>query len=1385
MTSSLRRAYFVDSKLRERALTELVRAFETGRLIAFVGSMATESLGYGSWNDLIAKYLKDATETAGGISVRHAHYEAARAALDTLAQLKSDSGLLERRAALSLAKEALATLDEIEPIPDPSRVTLLERAAAEKFGSRGKAARAGVAPIKLLAAELAIRRFATLNYDLELEAELMVEPGDLREVGDTARLSNPRDQLDHLIKHGIIRRDPEVRYRLSRLMANGIAVESDVRDRERPDRMIEFAVGAAEVDQRIMHLHGRADEAGTMIVSLRDYDRLYRKDDIAKLPFEHGQRILFAGNPVLFVGVGMTEPEVNDTLRNFVSNNPHRRFAPTFLLWNTAAYDTNDKKRMTEMWLKRVDFLQRLGVLTIFDDDLHCGDQEVAEDYLGQAPEKPDEPRPAEWRELDDWLDEFRRASGEIKETAANAREANAALLQIKQNANSTEEEKEAARDKFRDLELDLLAATIPQLARAGRMVDIELRTWKGPWRSLQRRFAGQPRRQGGPDPEPGEADGSEPRTDAEAGSEQPIALWDTLWRTDKEISPDLEALFPEGDDGAFKAIIAQAGSGKGSVAYHIAQTQKKLPSSIRAAIENRMIINAGYAFDTDLILLAVSRFLLKLKGRGDWHDLKMSREQQFEMPQAFSLDQKGLIIVNGMERFFTVDGAPLSAELDHLLRRIAVQKRFDVRWLFFGTPRIERYFENLAPDSIIRMAEFYRDETKREVNSVYLNEMIERVRTLAPGRAVATPAAEAIVRAYARAAPRQIRRAVLGAYMNAKAFDEAGFADPDLALEILRAMAFIGAPVEAAVLLHVPRIRRKLRTIQEMKSREHGSAPGDDVSAADLLKALEDLEKRAFAIKIAHFEEYPGKGEALWQRFGLHSAIAAELRHQFGVPMSESKLSTSFNMSLYVAQPVDGFIPEPAIHDELGKLIDHLIGAYKDIPLAEENPGGALVPLPTGEHCAPTATACLRAALSVVRGYHSTTSLLTIDSDDRIAAEDRAGVLLEHAERLETLLRVYRKLKRARNRAKATDCMALCGPEPFYPDDLVWIHNELGVVYLAQGDLYSARRSFHQALVVNRAAVEFEDTSHNWRRITMNQALVDIERAQIIEAELKLERIERSINTRPPVCRGETTPRFEFIRRQFGKAAPVDRSCFDADIMHEELLMTGLVLGHRALCHHLRGHLRTAEPLYEDAIAILKRLGEHRGYAFFQLRFAQLRRLIHRGEGEDVEIRLAVTAAESVRQMDIAYHARISQAEGSWHHPRADALTRRRALRHLTDALAYSAVMDLHRVRVEAGMTLAKLKLESGDYETALEHATEAMALAARYGLSLRKISLRLDIGQILIRRGDPRSGAALIDKAIEAADRFGYQRAVESAQRIRVEEDLAAKVSRRSLVS
>ncbi|WP_339500851.1 SIR2 family protein, partial [Pseudomonas canadensis] len=149
---------------------------------------------------------------------------------------------------------------------------------------------------------------------------------------------------------------------------------SDVFLRERTDRLIEFAVGSAEHEYHVMHLHGRADRHETMVVSYRDYDRLYRRSGTSKVPFEHALGLLYSGNPVLFVGIGMSESEINQSLQDVVGDHPYRRVMPTFLLWN-ADMTLSEEARKADKAIKRIDMLHRLGVLTLFDDDLarHAG----------------------------------------------------------------------------------------------------------------------------------------------------------------------------------------------------------------------------------------------------------------------------------------------------------------------------------------------------------------------------------------------------------------------------------------------------------------------------------------------------------------------------------------------------------------------------------------------------------------------------------------------------------------------------------------------------------------------------------------------------------------------------------------------------------------------------------------------------------------------------------------------------------------------------------------------------------------------------------------------------------------------------------------------------
>jgi hypothetical protein len=398
MTASyLKRHYLNDAKLAQRALLEFHRALSSGRLIAFTGSMTTQPCGYGTWAELIDAYgrladialdiaepndiwermlqeLRGGNGTSGEAKNRTIERFRRFLANDTTRRVKIDP-----RVALSLFEEVLLRPDaeraevvkqwgdwELDQIREP--IDLLSIGIARYFRRPYRQRTEGSAQdvLSALIDDVGVRRIATLNYDLELEGRLMLAdqvleadefPFDrLRRL----RASGNRDLFDWDLSSGRIRR----------VMPNGHAVESDILNRERIDRMLEFAIGADDVDYHILHLHGRACSAESMILSYRDYDQLYRRQGLSKLPFEFAQRILMGGNPVLFVGMGMSEAEINQALQDFVSSSPYQRVAPTFLLWNAEDVDWENAHGVSGAEMRRLDWLHRLGVLTIFDTDL-------------------------------------------------------------------------------------------------------------------------------------------------------------------------------------------------------------------------------------------------------------------------------------------------------------------------------------------------------------------------------------------------------------------------------------------------------------------------------------------------------------------------------------------------------------------------------------------------------------------------------------------------------------------------------------------------------------------------------------------------------------------------------------------------------------------------------------------------------------------------------------------------------------------------------------------------------------------------------------------------------------------------------------------------------
>lgn len=407
MSASAQRYRYDDRRMREMALDSFCWALRSDRMIAITGAMSDQALGYYNWKEFSKKLAEQADKAlewveqerkrrigAYGIDlfdVHNPHFQAIKNEIDKTtkalkAKLPRDKMPMDNRVAFAVLRDLFRQIrlppappgDEdahVDAVTGPGRRTPEDDFAARVaalFMKREEGVDAGPAAIRPLLEGLGISRIATLNYDLELERALMLRPDERKRAGEPGSGGGtppPAGFMHWVGKPGEGR--PVTRDhtgRMSRMMGDGLLVESDWLNRARPDRLVEFAVGSSEVDRHILHLHGRADEPGSMVVDIRDYDRHYRRDDLYRNPFEHGLRVLLAGNPVLFVGLGMSEVEINDKLQYFVSNAPRRRMAPAFLIWGTLGEDP----QRVDQWMHqmRIDYLVRLGVHVIFDRDL-------------------------------------------------------------------------------------------------------------------------------------------------------------------------------------------------------------------------------------------------------------------------------------------------------------------------------------------------------------------------------------------------------------------------------------------------------------------------------------------------------------------------------------------------------------------------------------------------------------------------------------------------------------------------------------------------------------------------------------------------------------------------------------------------------------------------------------------------------------------------------------------------------------------------------------------------------------------------------------------------------------------------------------------------------
>jgi tetratricopeptide (TPR) repeat protein len=350
------------TSIARHARIGLYRALNIGNIIAFVGSGATVRFGRPTWRELVLRAYEHTRKLAEAPRLAAANQtlrEDLKELLDTVHALAANKAMPGETLKLlaETCENIVRRIDESSrggQMADPTAHEKLREHLREAIAQprQDREERLAIDPIHDAFELLGIRRFLTINYDLEIERFLQERRGFRgRAVGPS---------FDDLLGSGTSSQTRILDYRVTATDALGRTAFSKTLRDESVGELVTFACMPRGGDPQVFHLHGRADDPARFIYSERDYQRAYLRLDNTRRTFHEALDTLFLGNDVVFIGVGMNEGDLLRPLRQFVAEErtPDTSARRIFAL---LPYDGEQKALEQALELKI-----RYGVLSIF-----------------------------------------------------------------------------------------------------------------------------------------------------------------------------------------------------------------------------------------------------------------------------------------------------------------------------------------------------------------------------------------------------------------------------------------------------------------------------------------------------------------------------------------------------------------------------------------------------------------------------------------------------------------------------------------------------------------------------------------------------------------------------------------------------------------------------------------------------------------------------------------------------------------------------------------------------------------------------------------------------------------------------------------------------------
>lgn len=438
--------------------------------------------------------------------------------------------------------------------------------------------------------------------------------------------------------------------------------------------------------------------------------------------------------------------------------------------------------------------------------------------------------------------------------------------------------------------------------------------------------------------------------------------------------------------------------------------------------------------------------------------------------------------------------------------------------------------------------------------------------------------------------------------------------------------------------------------------------------------------------------------------KFALHRLVRRTiLASMTSISRVEGEF-TFFSASLYGVQPEDAPTLDRATYTDLLRLLKHLTNSAKSKDSALN-------------------ADYLMAAQAIVENFFSVAVLSRIQELPGEMQRSKTGARLfdDHADTLRSLYDLARPRKKPSTSSNAV----------YYDHELIWLLNERGVTFLAQGNLIDAIPCF-------RKAIRESEGQYIRYWIKTNYALACIQRARFGRARRLLNSI--------------------IVQSGVPETGAGGKDYYDVNPYW-------LARGWEALLCHIEGKYRDSAEKYEAVIAGLTKLGRPRGLAVFRKHYADLLRITLRPQKARRQLVLAIAAAERSGSMDLLHHARISEARLKLNSESPDLRAIDLAMEHTA---RFAETTGLDQIAVDAALVRSSIAHKRGRLVQASEMALKASALATQNGMKLRELSAQLLLANVRLDLSDSESAQKIAKMVNDQCQHYSYQVGLDRAQEL-----------------